>query len=477
MSFTQPAGSYISCGTEYSNVASNTTLQDTGLTIDTPWNLRSYRPTPAGGIGDFFQYHPAVHWVPQTPSTLYTLMMVDFLNETNPWGPYAQHWMVINVPGNNTAEGEVVNPYLGPSPFDPAFHKYTFVLYKQTNGNITLNTTEREEIQKRINFDLKAFLEVQNLTAASGINWAFAKTDPWAPVQLDLLGLRPMDCFGAVQTAANALGIVPAIIPALDLNTLLKVSFNQPEGTYSNCDKTYKPAAFNKSLSDTDVTLVVQYPWNLRSYRPGPDKAKSMIAYAPQITWANETEGKLYTLLVIDPIYILSPVAPPGLSMNHYMIINIEGNDLSSGEVVNPYLGPAPSDSLYHKYLFLLYRQSGQIKLTAPELIQLQTRKNFSLPTFVANHTLGNPVGINWAFAQADTWCPVARDYLGIEALKCPTSPADMPNYVHLSPGGFAAILVIAILIILVLGGLVMKLRSARKVGGDHYGALPGGDA
>jgi phosphatidylethanolamine-binding protein (PEBP) family uncharacterized protein len=288
-----------------------------------------------------------------------------------------------------------------------------------------------------------------------------------------------MDCFAAVQSAASYLGIVPAIIPALDLNTQLRVTYNQPAGSYTNCDKTFPQLSFNKSLSDTVVSLVYQQPWDLRSYRPGPNKTKDVTSYTPDITWTAATGLHAYSLLVVDPVYLFNPQDPAGPFVIHYMVINVNNTDLKTGTVINPYFGPAPLDSLYHKYLFLLYRQSGLINLTPAQINKLQTRKNFSLPEFVSAHNLGNPVGANWAFAQADLWSPVAQDYIGFKKLDCPAlspTPAN-ENWVHLSPGAFTAIVVIGGLIILVLLALVLYQRSSnkRKVG-TGYNALPGGE-
>lgn len=39
------------------------------------------------------------------------------------------------------------------------------------------------------------------------------------------------------------------------------------------------------------------------------------------------------------------------------LVTNINGSDLSSGDVIQPYRGPAPPDYLNHTYIFLLYSQ------------------------------------------------------------------------------------------------------------------------
>jgi len=223
-----------------------------------------------------------------------------------------------------------------------------------------------------------------------------------------------------VNVSHNLTLITSLPFAALDLNTQLRVTFSQPAGEFSYCDATYKPVGFNRSLSDTDVSLVYFQPWDLRSYRPGPNKTKAVTSYAPQISWNNVTDARLYTLLVVDPIFIFDPTSAVGPFLNHYMVININNTNFNSGMVINPYFGPAPLDSLYHKYVFLLYRQQSLITLSPAEITKLQTRKNFNLTTFVQNFTLGNPVGVNWAFAQADLWSAVAQDYIGFKKTHLP---------------------------------------------------------
>ena len=278
--------------------------------------------------------------------------------------------------------------------------------------------------------------------------------------------------------ACSYLGIVPNIIPALDLNTQLFVSYDQPAASFTNCDHAYPQAAFNQSLSDTDRTLVYHYPWDLRSYRPEANRTAAITAYAPKITWEAATGMHSYTLLVVDPVYILDPLNPDGPFVIHYMAININGTDINTGTVINRYFGPAPLDALYHKYLFLLYHQAEPISLTPAQITKLQTRRNFSLPQFVEDHALGNPVGINWALAQADLWSPVAQDFIGFKPLKCPLAPSPAPdnNYIHLTPGAFAAIMVVGGLLILALFAYVLyQCSQKRKVGGD-YNQLSGGE-
>jgi phosphatidylethanolamine-binding protein (PEBP) family uncharacterized protein len=50
---------------------------------------------------------------PADPKKLYTVAMVDpdAMTPLNPTMREFRHWLVINVPGNNTAEGTVITKY------------------------------------------------------------------------------------------------------------------------------------------------------------------------------------------------------------------------------------------------------------------------------------------------------------------------------------------------------------------------------
>jgi len=116
--------------------------------------------------------------------------------------PFIQHWMVINIPGNNVSSGEIINPLLGPAPLDTTPHVYTFILYEQT-GAIMLSDNETVAIRKRFHFSLSEFTEEHNLTTVVGINWLFSSTDSWAPVVQDALNITTLDCLKNVVDAAK----------------------------------------------------------------------------------------------------------------------------------------------------------------------------------------------------------------------------------------------------------------------------------
>jgi phosphatidylethanolamine-binding protein (PEBP) family uncharacterized protein len=71
---------------------------------------------------------------------LYTFLMHD-LDSVH--GDYC-HWLLLNIPGNNLNNSDIILPYKGPSPPPKTgVHRYIFELYKQNNRLDPLKIIER----------------------------------------------------------------------------------------------------------------------------------------------------------------------------------------------------------------------------------------------------------------------------------------------------------------------------------------------
>lgn len=76
---------------------------------------------------------PQVTWDAEADA-LYTLLMVDpdAPSRQEPKYREALHWLVINVPGNKVADGQVVAEYIGSGPPEgTGLHRYVFLIFKQ----------------------------------------------------------------------------------------------------------------------------------------------------------------------------------------------------------------------------------------------------------------------------------------------------------------------------------------------------------
>uniref|UniRef100_A0A0N5AG78 Phosphatidylethanolamine-binding protein n=1 Tax=Syphacia muris TaxID=451379 RepID=A0A0N5AG78_9BILA len=76
---------------------------------------------------------PSVSWDPEY-SSYYTLMMIDpdVPSRANPDYRQELHWLIVNIPAEDVAAGEVIAPYKPASPLPKTgLHRYIFLLYQQ----------------------------------------------------------------------------------------------------------------------------------------------------------------------------------------------------------------------------------------------------------------------------------------------------------------------------------------------------------
>lgn len=70
---------------------------------------------------------------------------------------------------------------------------------------------------------------------------------------------------------------------------------------------------------------------------------------------SNPNPNALYTLIMYDPDAINGTYI-------HWLITNVKNNDITKGNILIPYKGPAPPPKTgKHRYIFKLYEQSGEI--------------------------------------------------------------------------------------------------------------------
>ena len=128
----------------------------------------------------------------------------------------------------------------------------------------------------------------------------------------------------------------------------------------------------------------------------------------PSIEWPVE-EGVNYTLIMADPD-VPSRSEPTSGQVNHWLVINIPGKDISKGEALALYRGSAPPEgSGLHRYIFLVYKQSGYLrhKETHSVPIHPENRKErvkFNAKAFAKKYNLGEPIAVNFYQAQSDQY-------------------------------------------------------------------------
>lgn len=117
-----------------------------------------------------------------------------------------------------------------------------------------------------------------------------------------------------------------------------------------------------------------------------------------------------YTLAMVDPD-APSRSEPKFREFNHWLIVNILENDLSTGDVITGYLGSGPPKGTgLHRYVFLIYKQSGNLEnIDEPRTsnTSIAHRVNFSIKGFAKKYNLGQPVAGNFYVAQWDPYVEI----------------------------------------------------------------------
>ncbi|KAI6239081.1 hypothetical protein M3Y99_00611100 [Aphelenchoides fujianensis] len=125
----------------------------------------------------------------------------------------------------------------------------------------------------------------------------------------------------------------------------------------------------------------------------------------PTVKWEAE-ENALYTLIKTDPD-APSRKDPKFGEWHHYLVVNIPGNRVESGEVISEYIpaGP-PKDTGLHRYVYLIYKQKGKIHDAEHGVLKFSAnrRNNYNARDFVKKHGIqDNLIAGNFYQAQHDS--------------------------------------------------------------------------
>lgn len=112
------------------------------------------------------------------------------------------------------------------------------------------------------------------------------------------------------------------------------------------------------------------------------------------------SSGDLYTFMMVDPD-APSPTNPTFRNFLHWLVINIPSQTPPTSEIwetgkeVVPYMGPAPPEGC-HRYVFLLFKQKGEIMVDP-----IEDRKLFKVGDFMKQHQLSPPMGGTYFYAKS----------------------------------------------------------------------------
>lgn len=98
-----------------------------------------------------------------------------------------------------------------------------------------------------------------------------------------------------------------------------------------------------------------------------------------------------------------SRTSPKRREYLHWLIINIEGNEIGSGQTLADYVGSMPPKNTgKHRYVLLVFKQSARLSVDQQQIGSTNStgRANFNTRKFAKKHNLGNPVAGNFFEAQ-----------------------------------------------------------------------------
>ncbi|KAK7809146.1 hypothetical protein U0070_006160 [Myodes glareolus] len=162
------------------------------------------------------------------------------------------------------------------------------------------------------------------------------------------------------------------------------------------------------------------------------------------ISWDGLDPGKLYTLVLTDPDapsrkdpkfrqveekmlsveQVLGAHLSPGAQSppfslprewHHFLVVNMKGNDISSGKVLSDYVGSGPpSGTGLHRYVWLVYEQDKPLNCDEPILSNRSGdhRGKFKVAAFRKKYHLGAPVAGTCYQAEWDDYVPKLYEQL-----------------------------------------------------------------
>ncbi|EDV43705.1 uncharacterized protein Dana_GF16395 [Drosophila ananassae] len=127
---------------------------------------------------------PKVVW-DADPNALYTLILTDpdAPSRQDPKFREWHHWLVVNIPGNQIENGQVLTAYVGSGPpKGSGLHRYVFLVFKQPQ-KLTCSEPKipKTSGDKRANFSTAKFIKKYSLGDPIAGNFYQAQWDDYVP--------------------------------------------------------------------------------------------------------------------------------------------------------------------------------------------------------------------------------------------------------------------------------------------------------
>ncbi|XP_044266932.1 protein D2-like [Tribolium madens] len=134
------------------------------------------------------------------------------------------------------------------------------------------------------------------------------------------------------------------------------------------------------SIPSSQITII--YP--KKTVDLGQEFAPQDVRDEPQVQWEADPE-KYYTLVMTDPD-APSRRCPFVAEVLHWLVGNIKGCDMSTGEVIAEYRGAGPPRGTgWHRYLFMIYEHAQPVtfdEVRMPKEGSRRHRLRFSTENF-----------------------------------------------------------------------------------------------
>lgn len=134
----------------------------------------------------------------------------------------------------------------------------------------------------------------------------------------------------------------------------------------------------------------------------------------PSLTF-NANDRSFYTLIMSDPD-APSRDDPRDKEFLHWVVGNIQGNDLDRAETLVEYVGAVPpKGSGLHRFVFLLYEHESRLNFTSESRLSNRCRnprRYFSSRNFAQKYGLTNLWAGNFFQAQYDDFVPTMQGQL-----------------------------------------------------------------
>jgi len=161
--------------------------------------------------------------------------------------------------------------------------------------------------------------------------------------------------------------------------------------------------------------LEVTYPSGV-TVNLGNELTPTEVKDKPTLKWDHD-DNSFYTLIMSDPD-APSRANPTIREVRHWYVVNIPGGKVDAGEALFDFIGSGPpKDTGLHRYVFTVYKQSGQLEFDEPRVSNRSRaqRWNSSTLTFVEKYNLGDPIAGNFYQAQYDDYVPILHAQLSSE--------------------------------------------------------------